>query len=124
VLLARVWFVAAQVWLALRRHNLDEITAQLSEPQQRANVPVSLLSRGVSRGLRIGGWQPRCLVRSLVLYRLLRAQGDEADLVIGLPDLAESPDAHAWIELGGTDVGPAPGRGPHQEMTRYPHRRG
>jgi hypothetical protein len=54
------------------------------------------------------------------LYRLLRAQGDPAELVIGLTELPESPDAHAWIELDGRDIGPLPGRGHHRELARYP----
>jgi len=119
-LLARVWWTALQVQLALRRKPLHEVVAELGCPTSRPAVPVALLSRAVSRGLRIGAWQPRCLIRSLVLYRLLRAQGDQAELVIGLHERATSPDAHAWIELGGRDVGPLPGRGAHRELSRYP----
>jgi len=119
-LLARVWWTAVRVQLALRRKPLHQVVTELGRPASRPAVPVSLLSRAVSRGLRVGGWQPRCLIRSLVLYRLLRAQGDPADLVIGLHERATSPDAHAWIELGGRDVGPLPGRGAHRELSRYP----
>ena len=119
-LLWRVWVTAAGVQLALRRKPLPEVVRMLAESSPRAPMPAPLLSRAVSRGLRIGRWQPRCLIRSLVLFRLLRAQGDAAELVIGLPDHATSPDAHAWIELAGRDVGPLPGRGMHRELSRYP----
>ena len=56
---------------------------------------------------------------ALVLYRLLREQGDEPELVIGLPQTAADKDAHAWVELGGVDVGPPPGRGTHEELARF-----
>jgi hypothetical protein len=59
------------------------------------------------------------LFSALVLYRLLRAQGDRAELVIGLPSDARTKDAHAWVELDGVDVGPPPGRSGHLELTRY-----
>jgi transglutaminase superfamily protein len=119
-LLGRVWWAGLVVVVALRRHPLPEAVIVLGRPSARNPLPPALLSRAVSRGLRIGGRRPRCLIRSLVLYRLLRAQGDAAEIVIGLPHRPESPDAHAWVELAGQDVGPWPGRGQHVELARYP----
>jgi hypothetical protein len=119
-LLGRVWWACLVVVVMLRRHPLPQAVTVLGERSTGKLLPPALLSRAVSRGLRIGRWQPRCLIRSLVLYRLLRAQGDAADLVIGLPHRPESPDAHAWVELAGRDVGPSPGRGRHVELARYP----
>jgi hypothetical protein len=58
-------------------------------------------------------------VSALVLFRLLRRQGDPAELVIGLPATAADQNAHAWIELDGRDVGPAPGRNGHVELARF-----
>jgi hypothetical protein len=121
-LLWRVWMAALRVQLTLRRHRLPEAVVLLGGSSSQPPLPPALLSRAVSRGLRIGPWQPRCLVRSLVLYQLLRAQGDPAELVIGLTERPESPDAHAWIELAGREIGPWPGRGQHLEMARYPRR--
>jgi hypothetical protein len=40
-------------------------------------------------------------------------------LVIGLPREAITKDAHAWVELDGTDVGPPPGRAGHEPMARF-----
>jgi hypothetical protein len=54
-----------------------------------------------------------------VLYGLLRDQGDEAELVIGLPLEPKDFDAHAWVEIREADVGPPPGQGRHQELARY-----
>lgn len=122
-LLWRVWGTAAQVRVALWRRPLPEVVVALGAPGAGARRPTALLSRAVSRGLRVGPWRPRCLLRSLVLYRLLRAQGDAAELVIGLPDRPTTKDAHAWVELAGRDVGPAPGGHGYQELTRYPRER-
>ena len=123
-LLWRVWVTAAQAQIALWRRPLPEVVASLRTQATDARRPTALLSLAVSRGLRIGPWQPRCLLRSLVLYRLLRAQGDAADLVIGLPDRPTTSDAHAWVELAGRDVGPLPGGAGYQELTRYPRELG
>jgi hypothetical protein len=54
-----------------------------------------------------------------VLYTLLREQGEAAELVIGIPAAARTSDAHAWVELGGRDVGPRPGSLGATELTRY-----
>ncbi len=118
-LLVRVWVSAARVAVALRRQPLQAV-ASAPPGTSRQRVPLALLSRAVTRGLRIGPWQPRCLVRALVLYRMLRAQGDAAELVIGLHHRAASPDAHAWVLLDGRDIGPPPGGAGYEEMTRYP----
>jgi hypothetical protein len=120
ILLWRVWTTAARVRMEMRRRPLPDVVTVLSVPRGRTPTRTALLSRAVSRGLRIGPWRPRCLLRSLVLYSLLREQGDEAALIIGLPDRAQSPDAHAWVEQDGRDVGPWPGRKGYEELTRYP----
>jgi hypothetical protein len=119
-LLWRVWSTALLVVVTVRRYRLPQAVGMLGRTSGTPPIPPALLSRAVSRGLRVGRWQPRCLIRSLVLYRLLREQGNPAALVIGLTELPESPDAHAWVELDGRDIGPLPGRGRHVELTRYP----
>jgi len=78
-----------------------------------------VLSGAVDRSLRLGPFRTRCLFGALVLYRLLREQGDPAELVIGLPEEARDQAAHAWVELGGFDLGPPPGRGTHTELARF-----
>jgi hypothetical protein len=120
LLLVRIWWIAAGIPLAIRRRPLPDVVRRLGARRGHRTWPPLLLSRAVSRGLRIGPWQPRCIIRALVLYRLLRAQGTPAELVIGLSERATSTDAHAWIEVAGRDVGPAPGRFGHQELVRYP----
>jgi Transglutaminase-like superfamily len=120
LLLLEVWAIALLVELRLRRESLSAVVDTLSPDRGRTRRPPTLLSGAVSRGLRFGPWQPRCLLRSLVLYRLLRAQGDLPVLVIGLAEHEPSPDAHAWVELNGRDIGPAPGAEGHRALARYP----
>ena len=117
----RVWALAARVAVAVRREPLPQLVRDYSTPAsgRRTKLPPWMLSRAVDRALRVGAVRPRCLVNSLVLYRLLREQGDGAELVIGLPDDADDHLAHAWVELDGRDVGPPPGRGTHQPLARF-----
>ena len=122
-LLARVWLAAIQIHFELRRRPLEQVAVSLGRTHGEWHGSTALLSRAVSRGLRVGRWQPRCLIRSLVLYRLLRSQGDPAMLVIGLPLMPTTHQAHSWVELGGRDVGPAPGGSGYRELTRYPRDR-
>lgn len=122
VLLAtRVWVRFALVSLRVRRQPLPTLVARLSAvdggPPRRHHEPATL-ARAVDRSLRIGSHRPRCLINALVLYRLLREQGDPVELVIGLPEQAADERAHAWVELEGRDVGPPPGRAGHREMAR------
>jgi hypothetical protein len=119
-LLLRVWWTAAAVWLALRQRPLHDVARVDLGRARSESTSAETLARAVSRGLRLGAWRPRCLIRSLVLYRLLRAQGEPAELVIGLPHHPMSPDAHAWVELAGSDVGPQPGGRGYRELDRYP----
>jgi hypothetical protein len=81
--------------------------------------PAARLSRAVDRTLRFGPDRPTCLMRALVLYSLLREQGDPAVLAIGLPHGARNHTAHAWVEMDGADLGPRPGRGDHVALARF-----
>lgn len=104
----------------MRRHELPDLVRALgrsARPRRGRHHPARL-GRAVAAVLRIGPLQARCLITSLVLYRLLREEGYEPVLVIGMPDDASSPMAHAWVEVSGHDVGPPPGKGVHQELMR------
>lgn len=117
----RIWVLLARVVVGLRREPLPALVARLgSAPRARSDrLAPDRLSRAVDRSLRVGGRRPRCLVNALVLYRLLREQGDDAELVVGLPARPVDKDAHAWVELGGVDVGPPPGRSGHEQLARF-----
>ena len=121
MLVARICAYYVSLRLALRRYPLPEIVARIARtpPTSKTLANPRRLGRIVARVLRVGPWRARCLHTSLVLLRLLREQGDEADLVIGLPREPRDKDAHAWIEIDGADMGPPPGRGHHEEIARY-----
>jgi hypothetical protein len=114
-----VTFVVVQ--LRLRRSTLPAVVTSLREVDTERDYRLDprRLGRIVFRTLRLGNRHARCLINALVLFRLLRLQGDNAELVIGLPESPQDVSAHAWIELDGDDVGPPPGRGAHKEFTRY-----
>lgn len=117
-----VWAHLLTVWVALRRRPLPEAIRHLGGPSRLASPRLrpAHWSHLNDRLLRAGPFRPRCLLRALVLYRCLRVQGQDAVVVIGLPREAADEDAHAWVELDGRVVGPAPGRAGHVELVRYP----
>lgn len=119
-LAARVWLAYVRVIRGLRRDPLPAFARRFgAAPVGPYRHPPALLSLAVHRSLHLGPLRPRCLFGALVLYRLLREQGEPAELVIGLPPEARDHAAHAWVELGGRDVGPPPGRGRHAAMARF-----
>lgn len=119
-LAVRIWSRFLVVRALLSRRPLPAFVSRLGRPaRRRAKLPPAQLARAVHRSLHLGSRRPTCLVASLVLFRLLREQGDPAEVVIGLPGAATSKDAHAWVELDGVDVGPPPGRGSHEAMARF-----
>ena len=118
---ARSVWLGASIWVRLRRAPLPDVIRGLARvdrvrPARARPVRMGLI---VSRALRIGRHQARCLYTSLVLFRLLHEQGIDAEIVIGLPREPRDKDAHAWIEIEGRDVGPPPGRAQHVELARY-----
>jgi Transglutaminase-like superfamily len=122
VLVVRVWYAFVVVVVGLRRSPLPEFVQHLSRTKRTSSLVVRprKLGRIVYHVLGVGRLRPRCLISALVLYRLLRGQGTDAVVVIGLPEHPKDKDAHAWIEVDGTDVGPPPGRGRHEPLARYP----
>ena len=120
-LAVRIWSRFVVVRALVRRMPLPALVRRVGRPPRRRRLRLShaLLARAVHRCLHIGDRRPTCLVASVVLFRLLREQGDDVQVVIGLPDVATSKDAHAWVELDGVDLGPPPGRGRHEPMARF-----
>jgi Transglutaminase-like superfamily len=112
---------AAYRGVRVRRPLADIDLWEFGRPRRRrgARLSADRLSRAVDCSLRIGTHRPRCIVNAVVLYRLLREQGDQAELIIGLPATPADKDAHAWVEIDGVDVGPPPGRSGHRELARF-----
>jgi hypothetical protein len=121
LLFARAWMELVWVWWSLRRHPLPEAVRRAGDvPVVRDRyIAPNRYGRVVGRALAVGPVSPRCLLRALVLFRQLKRQGDDAELVIGLPMEAVDKDAHAWVEINGHDVGPPPGRAMHEPLARY-----
>ncbi|MDR7483320.1 MAG: lasso peptide biosynthesis B2 protein [Armatimonadota bacterium] len=120
-LAGRVLRTYVVVRVNLHRQPLPRLVARLGEspgPTGRRYAP-ALLSRAVHRVLRTSLTEQTCLVRALILYRLLKEQGDAPELVIGLPPHPTDHRAHAWVELDGVDLGPPPGRGLYEPFARY-----
>ena len=117
-LFVRIWITYLRVRRGLASGPLPAFVREFGDaPLSSERHSATLLSLAVHRSLK--AIRPRCLTGALVLYRLLREQGDPAELVIGLPPDAADHAAHAWVELEGRDVGPAPGRGSHAPMARF-----
>jgi len=97
-------YVPARV--RLRRDNLrtmaelarrdPRVTLDL-EPSQAAALAIRL-GKAVVRTLMLLPTDSRCLIRSLVLLRLLARRGIESTLVIGVRYEDQPFAAHAWIE--------------------------
>jgi hypothetical protein len=117
----RLWVLLGRVYVGVKRNSLPKFIEELRETQANAQTKFepARLGRIVEKVLRVGPWRARCLFTSLVLYRLLLEQGDHPEVVIGLPREPRDKDAHAWIEIGGRDVGPPPGRSRHEVLARY-----
>lgn len=97
----------------LRQGALPGVVARLRQAEPvRLGRPLSAehgarLGRAVGRTLSLLRLDSRCLLRSLVLVRLLARRGQPADLVIAArPGEAEGFDAHAWVEVAGRPVLP------------------
>ncbi len=121
-LTTRIWsrYVLVRVALARRGSLADTVeTLRKRPPSSSIDQDPRQLGRSVLRALRLGRLQPRCLTLALVHVSLLNDNGMRGQLVIGLPQEARSPRAHAWIEIDGKDIGPPPGRHGHQEIVRY-----
>jgi hypothetical protein len=68
------------------------------------------LGSAVVRTLRLLPTDSRCLMRSLVLTRLLTRRGIESTLVIGV-STGDRFEAHAWVEHEGAVLLPSGGSG-------------
>jgi hypothetical protein len=109
-----IWLTYAQVrWLVLR-HPIGEVVARLrngaaaDRPAEEARVVARKLERPVVRSLGILPWDSRCLMRSLVMLRMMARRGVACDLVLG----ARTDDAfkaHAWVEHQGNALLPTLG---------------
>jgi Transglutaminase-like superfamily len=121
-LAARILRRYAVVRARLFREPLPALASRLgggSEQAGRRRHSAAQLSRAVDRTLRLGSRRPSCLVSSLVLYSLLREQGDAAEVAVGLRERPTDKTAHAWVEVDGVDIGPPPGSRGHVALAHF-----
>jgi len=120
-LVIRIWRCFLMVRLRSARAPLPRFVAAFGRPHRISSrrIAPKRLSKAVAKSLRAGPWETTCLVNALVLYRLLREQGDPAELVIGLPNGAADHRGHAWVELDAVDLGPFLGQHDHVELARF-----
>lgn len=95
---------------SLRRTNLRATLSVLREPPSRGprnrSAEPEHLSRAVVRTLTVLPADSRCLMRSLVLTRLLARRGHASQMVIAVRP-GERFAAHSWIEHEGRHLLPA-----------------
>jgi hypothetical protein len=72
-------------------------------PEQTAAVAIRL-GKAVARTLMLVPTDSRCLIRSLVLLRLISRCGIDSCLVIGVRNEGEAFAAHAWVEHRGIPI--------------------
>ena len=107
-LTAEVAAAYVQVRWLLKRRDLPTTLKTLrdggagpeGQPPTHAQESGPRLARSVLRTLPRLPIESRCLVRSLVLTRLLARRGIPGALVIGV-EPGEKFGAHAWVEVGG-----------------------
>jgi hypothetical protein len=78
--------------------------------------PPAVIHRAVQVATGWGPLRTTCLVRAIVLTRMLRARGNEASVVLGVSDRGVSSEdrfAHAWVET--SSPSPQPG---YRELAR------
>lgn len=110
-------------WL-VARHSLPDVLAQLRATDQprASSVPTMSafnkwrLANAIVRVLRRLPTDSRCLMRSLVVLRMLHRRGVSSSLVIGVKTEPEFA-AHAWIEESGEALLPTGGDAIHPLTT-------
>lgn len=65
-----------------------------------SSAAAQVTARLVDAVYRRSPFQPTCLTRSLVLYRILCARGIPCRLYIGLRNAAAGVEGHAWTQSG------------------------
>jgi hypothetical protein len=104
------------------RRKLPEVVSALRRAPAIPDLPLPeprvdgiRLGRAVMRALVLTPGGTKCLVRSLVLLRLLARRGaPESELIIAVQPGPAVLDAHAWVELEGRALLP-PGDG-HERL--------
>lgn len=100
----------ARVWWGLRRKGLRDTLAAVARPAERDDARERMIGmrmgRAVNRTLDPLPSDSRCLIRAVVLARVLARRGVGTRVVLGVKAAPEF-SAHAWVEHRGVPLLPA-----------------
>lgn len=106
--LAAVSLIVAITLRLVSLPRLIDLTSRGAENRWVSRLPVFHHQSEISRLTNltdIAAWithsQGRCLMRSILLFWLLRARGEHAELLIGVSKETSDLESHAWIESQG-----------------------
>jgi len=108
----KAWFMLPAVAVGLRISGFSNVQkAVLAAPDSREQGTDPARARSIARLVDSAAhWNPApasCLVRALVLCRLLQRRGIAAELRIGVAQPDGGFAAHAWVEHGGAALAEA-----------------
>lgn len=110
-LLGLPWVGLGTRWLgfkAMQRKVTSGVLGTGSLDFSRSVTRARAMAHWVEVAARRGLHKGTCLTRSLTLLMLLRKEGIEGDLRIGVRLVAGKLDAHAWVEVHGEPVNDTP----------------
>lgn len=109
-LVAKALVALEAATVALRRTNLKRtfragaLGHQLLTRRRRAPRDARVVIAAVARAAFRSPRRYECLQKSLALWWLLRREGHDARVKLGVSPLDDRLDAHAWVELDGEVV--------------------
>ena len=104
LLLLPLTALALQLFGFRRLQSAFASCAPSQESQEKVDTLVQqayVITKLVKAAARIGPYHANCLQQSLVLWWLLRRQGIETDIRIGVRKETSPFEAHAWVEYLG-----------------------
>ena len=96
----------------LRLSHVMEFVARGANNRFLRCLPLFQIRYEITRLTRLADYAARatrpdgpCLLRSLLLFWLLKSRGEAAELLIGVSKEASALNSHAWIETQGNIIG-------------------
>ena len=96
----------------LRLSRVTEFAARGANNRFLRCLPLFQIRYEITRLTRLADYAARatrpdgpCLLRSLLLFWLLKSRGEAAELLIGVSKEASALNSHAWIETQGNIIG-------------------
>ena len=96
----------------LRLSRVAEFVARGANNRFLRCLPLFQIRYEITRLTRLADYAARatrpdgpCLLRSLLLFWLLKSRGEAAELLIGVSKEASALNSHAWIETQGNIIG-------------------